>query len=87
MATLHLVSGELGLTSCLPVVAPADAVLLLQDGTFAAAALAAHAPAITRGMLAEDALARGVDAKGLDRLDYGDFVAWVERYDRTVTWS
>lgn len=84
--TLHLVSNPAALDSCLAALGARDAVLLLGDGVFALPRLAADAPQRC-AVHAEDAAARGVSAGAAETLGEADFVAWVVRYARSVTWT
>lgn len=87
MAALHLVNKAAALQHCLSVAAAEDAVLLLEDGVYAA--VAALAPPRPVYVLAVDVGARGL----ADRLGEqtrlasdADFVALVVAHQPVVTW-
>lgn len=87
MAALHLVNKAAALQHCLAVAGADDAVLLLEDGVYAA--VAALAPPRPVHVLEPDVTARGLT----DRLGEqttlasdADFVALVEAHYPVVTW-
>ena len=87
MATLHLVNKERALRPCLEVAAGDDAVLLLEDGVYAAVGV--MAPERPLHALEPDVRARGLR----DRLAGHvvvvtdvQFVALVENHRPVVTW-
>lgn len=102
MNSLHLVSASptagTALADCLRLAAPGDALLLLQDGVYAAVAHAAASVALlcdaAANGIALHALLPDVDARGLaGRLypglrlvDDNGFVELTERYPRIVSW-
>ena len=88
MATLHIVNKAAALDSCLSLVGERDAVLLIEDGVYAAR----HNLRVTASLhvLESDLQARGlagrVDAE-FQILSYDGFVRLVEQYSPIVTWS
>jgi sulfur relay protein TusB/DsrH len=87
MAALHLVNRADALPACLAVAAPDDAILLLEDGVYAATP--AQAPDRTVHVLDVDVHARGLDtrlATHATRVSDADFVALVVDHQPVVTW-
>ncbi len=89
MGTLHLVQKAAAWQDCKPLLAPGDAVLLIEDGVYAAPQMGAQAD-VPRHALTPDVRARGL----LERLpddvhltSFADFVALVAAHERAVTWS
>lgn len=85
MATLHLVSKARALTSCLECAAEEDAVLLMEDGVYAA--IQTHP--VTMHVLIEDARKRGVAGKlasGCRLVNYEQFVDLVTEHKPIVSW-
>lgn len=87
MAALHLIVRATALASCLEAADPADSVLLLQDGVYAAVRL----PALANAMYAlePDAVARGLVprlAEGVTLASDMDFVDLVAAHQPIVTW-
>ncbi|MDH3431039.1 MAG: sulfurtransferase complex subunit TusB [Gammaproteobacteria bacterium] len=85
------------LDSCLRMAKSGSAILLIEDGVYAALAKAAHAEKIIRRMgdcsfyvLGPDVAARGLsDApliEGIDVIDYEGFVDMVAEHDATQSW-
>jgi tRNA 2-thiouridine synthesizing protein B len=85
------------LDSCLRMATPGSAILLIEDGVYAALAKAAHAEKIISRMddfsfyvLGPDVGARGLgDApliEGIDIVDYEGFVDMVAEHDATQSW-
>jgi len=98
---LHLVNKSPternSLDSCLRLAQAGGAVLLLEDGVYAALANAAFADAVKARMgeltfyvLGPDVSARGLDDKpmidGLNVVDYGGFVDLVVEHDVAQSW-
>ena len=88
MATLHIVNKAAALGDCLSLMTDGDALLLIEDGVYAAR----HSPQApgTFHALDSDLGARGL----LNRIDaafhvlsYDGFVGLVEQYQPIVTWS
>ncbi len=98
MATLHLVnkhSASDALQACARVVQPPDAVLLLEDGVYAAlpgagADTLLHTCSKGRCVaLAADVEARGLGARlapGIGVVDYAGFVELTVACDRVMSW-
>ena len=87
MATLHLVNRVAALAACLEVAADHDAILLLEDGAYAATV--ASAPSRPLNVLEPDARARGLTrrlASHVVVVTDADFVKLVERHQPVVTW-
>lgn len=87
MAVLHLVNRASALADCLTVAAADDAVLLLQDGVYAA--VAAQAPPRPLHALEPDVRARGLAARlggHVTVVDDAGFVALVEAHQPVVSW-
>lgn len=88
MATLHIVNKAAALASCVPLAAENDAMLLIEDGVYAAR----HHPHVPGPcyVLDSDLAARGlserVDAR-FEVISYAGFVDLVERHQPIVTWS
>ena len=89
MGTLHLVQKAAAWEDCEPLLAPGDAVLLIEDGVYAAPNLSRQAD-VPSHALAPDVRARGL----LQRLphnmrlaSFADFVALVAAHERVVTWT
>jgi tRNA 2-thiouridine synthesizing protein B len=98
---LHLVNKSPternSLDSCLRLAETGSAVLLLEDGVYAAMANAAYAEAVTARMgeltfyvLGPDVSARGLDdvpmLDGFNVVDYGGFVDLVVEHDAAQSW-
>lgn len=87
MSTLHLVNKRAALGACLQAAAENDAIILLEDGVFAAVSvLAPQRPVYA---LEPDVLARGLGgrvAATVRLVDDAGFVALVERHQPVVTW-
>ena len=98
---LHLINKspyeKNALDSCLRLAKRGSAILLIEDGVYAALDNAAHAEKIRRHMdnfsfyvLAPDAAARGLDesalVEGVEAVDYGGFVDLVAGHDATNSW-
>lgn len=88
MAALHVVNKADALSDCLPLLANGDALLLIEDGVYAACAdIDASVPCHA---LADDLEARGLVnriANAIEALSYDGFVELVERHQPIVTWS
>jgi tRNA 2-thiouridine synthesizing protein B len=87
MAALHLVNKASALQACLRVADSEDAILLLEDGVYAAAS----GVAIERTLhaLEVDVAARGLQARltgDVQLISDATFVALVERHQPIVTW-
>jgi tRNA 2-thiouridine synthesizing protein B len=85
------------LDSCLRVAKPGCAVLLIEDGVYAASANAAHAEKISSRLeeftfyvLGPDVAARGLNdtplIEGITVVDYEGFVDLVTEHDVTQSW-
>lgn len=98
---LHLVNKSPternSLDSCLRLAETGSAVLLLEDGVYAAMANAAYAEAVTARLgelnfyvLGPDVSARGLDdlpmLDGIKVVDYGGFVDLVVEHDVAQSW-
>ena len=88
MATLHIVNKAAALDDCLALMTDDDALLLIEDGVYAAR----HSPQApgTLHALDSDLQARGL----VNRIDaafhvvsHDGFVSLVEQYQPIVTWS
>lgn len=101
MSVLHLVNKAAAFEDCLALMAPGDALLLIEDGVYAARRPAAPAdgaagadepPALPDACYALDS---DLEARGLlGRIDsrfqaisYDGFVGLVEKHQPIVTWS
>lgn len=87
MATLHLVNRTAALGDCLEAAADEDAVLLLEDGVFAA--VVALAPERPLHALEADVRARGLAnrlASQVSVVDDAGFVRLVEQHQPVVSW-
>ncbi|HEX7034615.1 MAG TPA: sulfurtransferase complex subunit TusB [Pseudomonadales bacterium] len=87
MAVLHLVNRAAALDACLAAARDEDAVLLLEDGVYAA--VAALAPARPLHALEPDVRARGLSARLADHVTVVDdaaFVRLVEQHQPVVSW-
>ena len=88
MATLHIVNKADALADCLPLLAHGDALLLIEDGVYAACT-ASSMPARCHA-LADDLEARGLTRRidtAVEILTYDGFVDLVELHQPIVTWS
>ena len=88
MAALHIVNKADALADCVPILADGDALLLIEDGVYAART-AIHARAACHA-LADDLEARGLAgrvASAVEVVSYDGFVDLVERHQPIVTWS
>ena len=85
------------LDSCLRLAKSGSAILLIEDGVYAALAKAAHAEKIISRMddfsfyvLGPDVAARGLNdaplIEGIDVVDYEGFVDMVAEHDVTQSW-
>ena len=85
------------LDSCLRLAQPGNAILLIEDGVYAALARALHAEKITSRMdefsfyvLGPDVSARGLDDSplidGINVVDYGGFVDLVVEHEVAQSW-
>lgn len=95
MATLHLISkspsASDALAACLRVLAEDDAILLIEDGVYAALAGTATSRTLAgiASALAADVEARGIQERleaGIDRVDDHGFVDLCTRCDRVMSW-
>lgn len=88
MATLHIVNKADALADCLPLLADGDALLLIEDGVYAACpGIGVRAPCHA---LADDLEARGLTGRvesTVEILSYDGFVELVEHHRPIVTWS
>ncbi len=87
MAILHLVNRTAALEDCVKIAVAKDAVLLIEDGVYAA-----RAPTYTQARvyaLREDVLARGLAdrlATGIDLIGYEEFVQLACDHQPIVSW-
>ena len=97
MTTLHLVARSPArsdaLEACLRSMAPGDALLLIEDGVYAALAALPDPPALPGDgachALEEDVRARGLSERlrsGVTLVDYSGFVELVTAHERTLSW-
>lgn len=97
MSTLHLVnsspSSDGSLAACLRSASDGDAVLLFEDGVYAALATVAAALRVPAGVqlhvLEPDARARGLTGRMQDDIlgvDHDGFVRLTVEHERVVTW-
>jgi tRNA 2-thiouridine synthesizing protein B len=87
MGALHLVNRGAALVNCLRVATADDAILLLEDGVYAA--VAGLAPARPMHALEVDVLARGLEhrlAPSVSLASDEAFVTLVEAHQPIVTW-
>ncbi len=89
MATLHLISGNLGerpadLERLRAVVSPEDTLLLLGPGLYAAVALAGTG--LPLHALHADIAATGHLPPAVDAIAYADLVSLVERHEHSIAW-
>ena len=88
MATLHIVNKAAALADCLPLLTGADALLLIEDGVYAArTGIEAPCPC---NALDDDLQARGLNGRigaGIEVVSFDGFVELVERHQPVVTWS
>ncbi len=88
MATLHIVNKADALADCLPLLAEGDALLLIEDGVYAACS-AIRAPVPCHAMV-DDLEARGLTGRiesAVDVVTWDGVVDLVERHRPIVTWS
>ncbi len=88
MATLHIVNAAAALDSCLPLVGDGDALLLIEDGVYAARRDLQVSASLY--VLESDMEARGLPGRidtAFQIVDYDGFVQLVERYCPIVTWN
>lgn len=84
------------LATCLRMAQPGHALLLIEDGIYAATQGSAVQPLIVEAcaklsvfVLQPDVDARGMSSKlitGVNTVDYGGFVDLVEKYDTSHSW-
>ncbi len=95
MATLHLInkspSASDALAACLRVLAEDDAILLIEDGVYAALTGTGTCRTLTgiASALTADVEARGVQERlepGIDSVDDSVFVELCTRCDRVMSW-
>lgn len=100
MGTLHLVHKAAAWEDCKPLLAPGDAVLLIEDGVYAArrdedtqgrgvCSMKAQAD-VERHALTPDLRARGLLEdlpNDIHLASFADFVNLVAAHERVVTWS
>jgi len=87
MATLHLVNHADALDDCLALAGTEDAILLLENGVYAA--LPGQAPQRPLHALDVDLRARGIAARVAEHvavISDADFVALVAAHQPVVTW-
>ena len=88
MATLHIVNTAAALDSCLPLLSDNDAVLLIEDGAYAARRELRVSASLH--VLESDLRARGLSGRtdaAFQIETYDGFVRLVERHSPVVTWS
>ena len=101
MSTLHTINkspfDRNSLGSCLRVISDSDAILLIEDGVYAATAGTSFAKAVKAAtnshsvyVLGPDLSARGMKedgiVEGVNVVDYDGFVDLVTEYDKTNSW-
>ena len=87
MATLHLVNKAAAWEDCQPLLDAEDAVLLLEDGVYAAQQALSGAALYA---LEPDIRARGLSRRiheNIRSASFDDFVRLVESCERVVTWG
>ena len=87
MAALHLVNHASALAACLAVAGDHDAILLLENGVYAATA--AGAPHRALHALEPDVQARGLAGRlagSVEVISHAQFVTLVEDHQPVVTW-
>ena len=84
MATRHILSSPAAAATCCAALGEGDAVVLIANGVFALAGLEPQGACI--GVLQDDAAQRGVPLGDALALSDADFVDWVVRHERSVTW-
>ncbi len=88
MAALHIVNKAAALASCLPILGEDDALLLIEDGVYAARLASA---AVGRCYVLDcDLEARGLTgqiAAAFEIVTYDGFVELVERHQPIVSWN
>ncbi len=84
MATLHILSNPGATASCTAAISEGDALVLIGNGVFALPGL--ESTVATVGILQDDAAERGISAGAVQPLAQADFVDWVVRHERSVTW-
>lgn len=88
MSVLHLVNKAAAFEDCLALMAPGDALLLIEDGVYAArrpAALPDACYALDSDLEARGLLGR-IDSR-FQAISYDGFVGLVEKHQPIVTWS
>ena len=88
VATLHLVNRAAAWADCEPLLGPEDAVLLIEDGVYAA--LQGPPPGVQLHALAPDVQARGLGgrlAPSVRLASFDGFVRLVAGNDRVVSWT
>lgn len=93
---LHIVNKTAALAGCLRMARPGDALLLVEDGVFAAttvpaaaSGLAAAAGTLAIHVLQPDAAARGMAGRlidGVRPVDYAGFVDLVAEHPNNQSW-
>ena len=95
MSTLHIINKQLpaqGLSACLRVLRPGDAILLIEDGVYLCATkpIAALPDTVHCHVLQEDLQARGlalpVAADNCQMVNYTGFVTLVCSHSRSLGW-
>ncbi len=84
--SLHLVYSRRGLAACSARAQADDVVVLLGDGTYAAAGMAEF-PIPTYHILQEDLTSRGLSANSDLCIDYADLVELCIQHNPIVSWS
>lgn len=93
MTVLHLVTRTAALETCLARAGTEDAILLIEDGVYAATNSAALEPAMRHSLyvLREHLAIRGLDAErcvaAVALVDYPAFVALAVRHTQSISWS
>ena len=88
MATLHLVNKAAAWADCEPLLSPEDAVLLIEDGVYAA--MPAPPEGLQLQALEPDVRARGLLGRlppSVGLASFDDFVRLVVGNDRVVSWT
>jgi tRNA 2-thiouridine synthesizing protein B len=93
MTVLHLVNRAAALEACLARAKAGDAILLIEDGVYAAMDRDTRQPSIRDSLhvLREHLAVRGLDAERVEAavalVDFPDFVALTVRYTQSINWS
>lgn len=95
MTCLHTISRSPAtnlLASCASILAPDDAILFVEDGTYYSTAfdeIQLLAPGISLYVLREDATARGIAEQCAPQISMVDYTGYVElccKFDQVINW-